>query len=70
VAPDSAHSSPELLSIIVPVHNERRTVRAVVDRLLAIDLPIARETPQTGSTSSRRSRRGCCAAGIASWSCR
>lgn len=34
---------PELLSIIVPVYNEVRTVRAVIDRLLAIDLPIARE---------------------------
>ena len=33
----------ELLSIIVPVYNEVRTVRAVVDRLLAIDLPAARE---------------------------
>jgi glycosyltransferase involved in cell wall biosynthesis len=33
----------ELLSIIVPVYNEVRTVRAVVDRLLAIDLPVARE---------------------------
>ena len=35
--------SPELLSIIVPVYNEVRTVRAVIDRLLAIDLPVARE---------------------------
>jgi glycosyltransferase involved in cell wall biosynthesis len=33
----------ELLSIIVPVYNEVRTVRAVIDRLLAIDLPVARE---------------------------
>ena len=29
------------LSIIVPVYNEVRTVRAVIDRLLAIDLPVA-----------------------------
>jgi glycosyltransferase involved in cell wall biosynthesis len=35
--------APELLSIIVPVYNEVRTVRAVVERLLAIDLPVARE---------------------------
>ena len=34
---------PELLSIIVPVYNEVRTSRAVVERLLAIDLPVARE---------------------------
>jgi glycosyltransferase involved in cell wall biosynthesis len=33
----------ELLSIIVPVYNEVSTLRAVVDRLLAIDLPLPRE---------------------------
>jgi glycosyltransferase involved in cell wall biosynthesis len=33
----------ELLSIIVPVYNEARTVRAVLDRLLTIDLPVPRE---------------------------
>ena len=33
----------ELITIIVAAYNERRTVRAVIDRLLAIDLPIARE---------------------------
>ncbi|HET9271278.1 MAG TPA: glycosyltransferase family 2 protein [Vicinamibacterales bacterium] len=34
---------PELLSIIVPVYNEVRTVRAVLDRLVSIDLPLPRE---------------------------
>jgi glycosyltransferase involved in cell wall biosynthesis len=33
----------ERLSIIVPVYNEARTVRAVIDRLLTIDLPVPRE---------------------------
>ena len=33
----------ELLSIIVPVYNEVRTVLAVIDRLQAIDLPVPRE---------------------------
>jgi len=33
----------ELLSIIVPVFNEVATSRAVVDRLLVIDLPLSRE---------------------------
>ena len=33
----------ELLTIIVAAYNEKRTVRAVIDRLLAIDLPIERE---------------------------
>ena len=33
----------ELLTIIVAAYNERRTVRAVIDRLLAIDLPVPRE---------------------------
>ena len=34
---------PERLSIIVPVYNEVATFRAVVDRLLAVDLPLPRE---------------------------
>ena len=33
----------ELLSIIVPVYNEVATARAVLDRLLAVHLPLARE---------------------------
>ncbi|PYR71242.1 MAG: glycosyl transferase [Acidobacteria bacterium] len=36
-------SRRELLSIIVPVYNEVRTVAAVIDRLQAIDLPVPRE---------------------------
>ena len=32
-----------LLSIIVPVYNERTTIRSVLDRLLSIELPLARE---------------------------
>ena len=32
-----------LISILVPVFNERTTVAAVIDRLLTIDLPAARE---------------------------
>jgi glycosyltransferase involved in cell wall biosynthesis len=47
---------PELLSIIVPVYNEVRTVRAVVERLLSIDLPVAREilVVDDGSTDGTR----------------
>jgi glycosyltransferase involved in cell wall biosynthesis len=46
----------ELLSIIVPVYNEVRTVRAVIDRLLAVDLPVAREilVVDDGSTDGTR----------------
>ena len=33
----------ERLSIIVPVYNEARTVRAVIDRLSTIELPVPRE---------------------------
>jgi glycosyltransferase involved in cell wall biosynthesis len=33
----------DVVSIIVPVYNEVRTVRAVIDRLLAIELPVPRE---------------------------
>ena len=36
-------SRGELLSIIVPVYNEAGTVRAVVERLLSIPLPLPRE---------------------------
>jgi glycosyltransferase involved in cell wall biosynthesis len=34
---------PELLSIVVPAYNERATIRAVLERLLTIELPCARE---------------------------
>jgi glycosyltransferase involved in cell wall biosynthesis len=46
----------ELLSIIVPVYNEARTVRAVIDRLMAIDLPVPREVVvvDDGSTDGTR----------------
>lgn len=46
----------ELLSIIVPVYNEARTVRAVVERLLEIQLPVEREIliVDDGSTDGTR----------------
>ena len=46
----------ELVSIIVPVYNESRTVRAVIDRLLAIDLPVPRQIliVDDGSTDGTR----------------
>ena len=49
-------SRPELLSIIVPVYNEVRTVLAVIDRLRTIDLPVAREIliVNDGSTDGTR----------------
>jgi glycosyltransferase involved in cell wall biosynthesis len=48
--------SGERLSIIVPVYNEARTVRAVIDRLLAIPLSIPREilVVDDGSTDGTR----------------
>jgi glycosyltransferase involved in cell wall biosynthesis len=49
-------AGPELLTIIVAAYNEQRTVRAVIDRLLAIDLPVAREIliVDDGSTDGTR----------------
>lgn len=47
---------PELLSIIVPVYNERATIAAVVDRLLTIDLPIEREIIVVNDGSSDGTR--------------
>jgi glycosyltransferase involved in cell wall biosynthesis len=46
----------ERLSIIVPVFNEVRTIRAVIDRLLSIELPLAREivVVDDGSTDGTR----------------
>jgi glycosyltransferase involved in cell wall biosynthesis len=44
------------LTIVVPVYNEEATVRQVIERLLAIDLPIAREilVVNDGSTDGTR----------------
>ena len=41
--PLEAGDPAELLSIIVPVYNEVRTIRAVLDRLLAVEFSIPRE---------------------------
>ena len=45
-----------LISIVVPVYNEARTVVAVIDRLLVIDLPARREilVVNDGSTDGTR----------------
>jgi glycosyltransferase involved in cell wall biosynthesis len=57
-------SGPEVLSIIVPVYNEVRTVRAVIDRLLAIDLPVAREIVVVDDGSTDGTREALAALGI------
>jgi len=51
-----ALSAPPLLTIVVPVYNEARTVTAVIERLLVIDLPVAREivVVNDGSTDDTR----------------
>jgi len=49
-------SASELISIIVPVYNEARTVRQVIERLLQIPLPAPREiiVVNDGSTDGTR----------------
>jgi glycosyltransferase involved in cell wall biosynthesis len=47
----------ELLSIIVPVFNEETTVRAVIERLLSIDLPVEREIVVINDGSTDGTRR-------------
>jgi glycosyltransferase involved in cell wall biosynthesis len=51
-----ADQSNALISIIVPVFNEAGTVAAVIDRLLAIDLPAPREIIVINDGSSDRTR--------------
>jgi len=66
VVTTSAPPGLEVLSIIVPVFNEVRTVRAVIERLSSIALPIEREilivddgsTDGTGGVLSDISRSG------------
>jgi len=47
---------PHLISIVVPVYNEARTVAEVIERLLVIDLPARREilVVNDGSTDGTR----------------
>ena len=47
---------PPLISIVVPVYNEARTVAEVIERLLVIDLPAPREilVVNDGSTDNTR----------------
>jgi glycosyltransferase involved in cell wall biosynthesis len=53
-APDP--QPPDRLSVIVPVYNEVRTIRAVVERLLSVSLPVPREilVVDDGSTDGTR----------------
>jgi len=48
--------APELLSILVPVFNESRTVASVIDRLRSIDLPVPREIVVVNDGSSDGTR--------------
>lgn len=43
VPAEDASRSPESLTIVMPVYNERATLRSALERLLAVELPIRRE---------------------------
>ena len=47
----------ELLTIIVPVYNEEATVGAVIERLLAVELPVPREIVVVNDGSTDGTRR-------------
>jgi len=49
-------AAPELLSILVPVFNESRTVASVIDRLMTVDLPVPREIVVINDGSSDGTR--------------
>ena len=49
-------AAPELLSILVPVFNESRTVASVIDRLMTVDLPVPREIIVVNDGSSDGTR--------------
>jgi glycosyltransferase involved in cell wall biosynthesis len=49
-------AAPELLSILVPVFNESRTVASVIARLMTIDLPVPREIVVINDGSSDGTR--------------
>jgi glycosyltransferase involved in cell wall biosynthesis len=49
-------AAPELLSILVPVFNESRTVASVIDRLMTVDLPVDREIVVVNDGSSDGTR--------------
>jgi glycosyltransferase involved in cell wall biosynthesis len=49
-------ASPELLSILVPVFNESRTVASVIDRLTTVALPVSREIVVVNDGSSDGTR--------------
>jgi len=52
----SSGSAPQLISIIVPVYNESATVASVIERLLSIALPAAREIIVVNDGSSDGTR--------------
>ena len=49
-------ATPELITILVPVFNESRTVASVIDRLLTVDLPAPREIVVVNDGSSDGTR--------------
>src|SRR5947207_6951491 len=54
--PRVTSAAAPLISVIVPVYNEARTVAAVIQRLLTIDLPAAREIIVVNDGSSDGTR--------------
>ena len=56
--PSPVESPPVQLSVVMPCYNERATIREIVSRVLAVELPTASKRNSSSSTMARAMGRG------------